>query len=204
MEKKMKRKFMPVISILVIAVISACGGTPAAPTLSVADLQGTAVANAWVAITQTQAAMPTATATPIPPTPTATFTALPVLVLVPTFASVATIPPTSAANPCNDPPPTKPKGAMVKIKLINKSGGNVSPLSLGMVQENSFKECGTYSYSLGISDEQVVDVLAGCYWGYGYVNGKTPSTAQTSSNLCMTDTSKITAIWITKDLISFH
>ena len=63
----MKKKYPTFLSILLIVVISACGPAPT-PTLSVADVQGTAVANAWIAITQTQAAIPTATQTPIPPT----------------------------------------------------------------------------------------------------------------------------------------
>jgi len=200
----MTRKFISIISILAAVVLSACG--PAhIPTLSVADLQGTAVADAWIAITMTQAAMPTATETPIPPTPTVTSAPLPTatLMLIPTLVPV-TLPATEAADTCNEPPPAEPKGTLVKIKLINKSGGNVSPLSLGMVQENSLKECGTYTFSLGQFDEQVVEVLAGCYWGFGYVNGDVPSTAQTPDVLCVTDTSKVTAIWVTAELINFH
>jgi hypothetical protein len=197
----MRRKFISMISILVITALSACG--PAAlPTLSVEDVQGTAMADAWIAITMTQAAIPTATQTPIPPT--VTLTPLPPPILFPTLAPAATLSDTSATNPCNEPPPVKPKGTMVKIKLINKSGGAVAPLSLGMIKENSLKECGTYSFSLGQFEESVVSVLAGCYWGFGYINGSKPSTPQTAGNLCVTDTSKITAIWITKDLISFH
>ena len=203
----MKKKYLTILSILLIIVISACGPTPV-PTMSVADLQGTAVANAWIAITQTQAAIPTATQTPVPPTPTITLVPLPTatLVLVPTLAlkPVATLPDTSATDPCNGPAPAKPKGTTVLIKLVNKSVGNVAPLSLGMKKENSLKECGIYTFSLGHYEAPVVKILAGCYWGYGYVNGSKPSTPQTANALCVTDTSKTTAIWITKDLISFH
>ena len=198
----MKKKYLTILSILLIIVISACGPAPV-PTMSVADLQGTAVANAWIAITQTQAAIPTATRTPIPPT--ITFTPLPSFTPYPTLVPVAaTLPDTSATDPCNGPAPAKPKGTTVLIKLVNKSGGNVAPLSLGMTKENSLKECGIYTFSLGQYEAPVVKVLAGCYWGYGYVNGKKPSTPQTANALCVTDTSKTTAIWITKDLISFH
>jgi hypothetical protein len=204
---KMKKKYLTILSILIITILSACGPAPT-PTLSVADVQGTAVADAWIALTQTQAAAPTATQTPIPPTPTATLAPLPTatLLLLPTLEllPVATLPDTSATDPCNQPPPIKPQGVMVKIKLVNKSGGNVSPLSLGMMQENSFKECGTYNFSLGQFDEQVVDVLAGCYWGFGYLNGAKPSTPQTAEILCVTDATKVTTIWVTKDVIGFH
>jgi hypothetical protein len=200
----MKKKYLTILSILIIAVVSACGPAPA-PTLSVADIQGTAIADAWNAMTMTQAAIPTATQTPIPPTatlaplPTATLLLVPTLAIVP----VATLPDTSATDPCDEPPPAEPKGNLVKIKFVNKSEGNVS-LSFGMVQENSLKECGTYSFYLAKFDEPVVEVLAGCYWGFGWVDGKVPSTAQTPDVLCVTDTSKETAIWVTADLINFH
>jgi hypothetical protein len=198
----MKRKFVTVISILVIAALSACGPAPT-PTLSPADIGNTAIANAWVAMTLTQAAMPTATQTPVPPQPTATFVPQPTFTLFPTIAVVATLPDTSAINPCDDVPPVKPLGAQVKIRFLNKTEGSVN-LSFGMVQENSDKECGTYTFVMGKYDEPEVTVLAGCYWGYGWVTGDKPSTPQTSSNLCVTDTGKTTSIWITPDLIAFH
>jgi hypothetical protein len=199
----MKIKYSVSISILLITLISACAPSPA-PTLSAADVQGTAVANAWVAITQTQAAIPTATQTLIPPLPTTTFTPLPTFTPYPTLAApVATLPDTSAADPCDAPPPIDPKGEKVKIKFVNKSNGNVT-LSFGMTHENSLKECGTYSFYVAKFEEPIVEVLAGCYWGYGWVDGNEPSTAQTPDVLCVTDTSKTTAIWITPELIAFH
>ena len=201
----MKKKYLTILSILLITVISACGPAPT-PTMSVADLQGTAVADAWIALTQTQAAIPTATQTPIPPTPTATLEPLPTatLLLIPTLelVPVATLPDTSATDPCNEPPPIKPKGAVVKIKFVNKTDSSLN-LSFAMAQENSLKECGTYSFTLARFDEPVVEVLAGCYWGYAWVLDP-PSNAKTPDALCVTDTSKITAIWITKEVIGFH
>jgi hypothetical protein len=197
----MKRKLPSVISILVIAILSACGPEPT-PTLSVADIQGTAMADAWVALTQTQAAIPTATQTPIPPTPTLTFTPAPTFTPFPTVVP-ATLPDNSTTDPCNLPPPAEPKGDKVKIKFLNKSNGNVS-LSFGMAQENSLKECGTYTFSLTKYDEPVVEVLAGCYWGYAWIDGKVPSIAKTANNLCVTDTSKTTSIWINAEVINFH
>jgi hypothetical protein len=197
----MKKKYPTILLVLLIAVISACGPAPA-PTLSAAEVQGTAVADAWIAITLTQAAIPTATQTPIPPTPTATIIPLPTFTPFPTLVP-ATLPDTSATDPCNEPPPAKPKGEMVKIRFVNRSEGNVS-LSFGMEHENSLKECGTYSFYLTKFEEPVVEVLAGCYWGYAWVDGKAPSTARTPNSLCVTDTSKEIAIWITAELINFH
>jgi len=198
----MQRKLMSIISILVIAILSACG-PEATPTMSVADIQGTSVADAWIALTMTQAALPTATETPIPPTPTSTFTPFPTatLMVMPTLA-LATLPDTSATDPCNEPPPADPKGDVVKIKFINKSGGSISPLAFGMMNENSLKECGTYSFALGKFEEIDVKVLAGCYWGMAYTD--LPSIAKTPDVLCVTDTSKTTSIWVTSELITFH
>jgi hypothetical protein len=199
----MKKIYLTILSILIILGISACGPAPT-PTLSVADLQGTAVADAWIALTMTQAALPTATQTPIPPTPTVTFTPLPTFTpfLIPTLAPVATLPDTSATDPCNLPPPIKPLGDQVKVQFVNKSNGKLN-LSFGMTKENSLKECGTYSFALGKYDQPQVTVLAGCYWGYGWVLDP-PSTPQTANYLCVTDKNTLYQVWITKDLIALH
>jgi hypothetical protein len=196
----MKRKVVSVISVLIITILSACG--PAAtPTLSVADVQGTAVAQAWLAMTMTQLAMPTATQTPIPPTATMTPLPPPTLAPIPTLVP-ATLPGVATLNPCNDVPPVKPKGDVVKVIFLNKTDSSVN-LSFGMVQENSLKECGTYNFTLNRYDEPEVTILAACYWGYGWVTSPA-STPQTSNNLCVTDKNKTYQIWITKDLIAFH
>ena len=196
----MKRKSIFVISILVIAALTACGPEPT-PTLSVEDAQNTAIAAAWAALTQTQAAMPTATETPIPPTPTLTFTPPPTFTPFPTVVP-ATLPDTSATDPCNEPPPAEPKGKLVKVMFLNKSDSTVN-LSFGMTKENDQKECGTYSFTIGRYEEPEVTVLAGCYWGWGWVLDP-PSIAKTPDVLCVTDTSKTTSIWITSEVISFH
>jgi hypothetical protein len=199
----MNRKYLSIASIVIILTLAACG--PALePTLSADDLANTAIAQAWAAVTLTQAAIPTATATPIPPTPTLTFTPLPTFtpVMVSPIAP-ATLVDTSATDPCNEPPPYEPKGILVKVKFVNKSGGNVN-LAFGMTEKNSLGECGTYTFTLGTYDEPVVTVLAGCYWGYGWVTGKTPSTAKTIDFLCVTDPNQVPAIWIGPEVISFH
>ena len=194
----MKRKALTIISILIITLISACGPAPE-PTLPAVDVQNTAIADAWTAVALTQAAMPTATETLVP---TATTTPT----LQPTFTAAPTlVPPTAAATEsvCNQPPPIKPLGVEVKVKFVNKSGGNVN-LSFGMNSPNDKGECITYSYTLGVFDEPVVTVLSGCYWAYAWVDGKEPSTAQTIDLLCIKDPAKQPAVWITKEVISFH
>jgi hypothetical protein len=196
----MKRKFISLISVLVIAILSACGPAPT-PTMSVADIEGTAIADAWVALTQTQAAIPTATETPIPPTPTATFTPPPTIAPLPTLVP-PTLPDTSATDPCDEPPPALPKGTLVKVRFLNKTDSTVN-LSFGMTKENDKKECGTYSYTIGRYEEPEVQVLAGCYWGWAWVLDP-PSISKTPDVLCITDTSKTTSVWINAEVISFH
>lgn len=199
----MNKKYPIILTLLTLAILSACGPAPA-PTLSAEDAQGTAVADAWIAITQTQAAIPSATSTPIP---TATFTPLPTftLIAISTLSAPVIATETTAANdPCNLPPPAKPNGVQVQVKFVNKSGGHVD-LSFGMNQPNSLKECGTYSFSLAQFDEPIVTVLAGCYWGYAWITGDTPSVAKTGSSiLCVTDPNEVRSIWISPEVIGFH
>lgn len=76
---KMNRRFVMFGMILCLA-LSACGGEPAAPTLSSADVGATAQAAAFTMIAETQAAIPTDT--PLPPT--ATFTSAPLPTDTPT------------------------------------------------------------------------------------------------------------------------
>lgn len=195
----MKKKYPAILSILIIAIVSACG--PASePTLTLEELQGTAVANAWLAITQTQAAIPTATATPpLPPTAVIINTLPPAFTPVPTFVPATAI---NTESACNQPPPVTSKGIMVPVKFVNKSGGNVN-LSFGMNSPNVQGECVTYSYTLGEFDMPVVEVLAGCYWAYAWVSGSTPSTAQSLELLCVNDPNREPDIVIGTEVIAF-
>lgn len=200
----MIKKYLLVFSALFALIISACGAE-ATPTISAADIASTAMADAWIAITQTQAAMPTNT--PIPPT--LTFTPQPTFTFVPTQPVQPTNPPATLAvaatqGECDQPPPLEPQGALVNVDFRNESKGQVN-LSLGMNSPNAKKECVTYSFSLG-SGGGIVDakVLAGCYWGYAWITGDEPSIAKTGNILlCMTDTSGIHHIVITKERIEF-
>ena len=201
----MYKKYLTILSIFIITIISACGPAPT-PTLSVADLQGTAMADAWVSITQTQAAIPTATVTPIP---TATFTPLPtvtpLLLLIPTLAPISLATATSAGNsnnPCYNPPPVKPKGVMVQVKLVNNSKGLVD-LNLGMENANTDGECATYFFRLGRFDEPVVSLLSACYWGFAYITDPT-SNSKTIAPLCLNDTTKTVPVSIGAEVIGLQ
>ncbi len=199
----MKTTYLPILTILIIAIMSACGPAPT-PTLSAEEISNTAVANAWIAITQTQAAMPTATATstPLPPT----YTPLPTFTLLPTLppATLASANAAATQDPCNQPPPVISKGTLVKAKFINKSGGTVN-LSFGMMSPNTFGECVTYSYYMDKFDEPVVTILAGCYWGYAWVTGDEPTIAKTGRDfICLTDSAKVVSIWVEAKAIWLH
>ncbi len=195
----MKKKFLTIVSILIVITLAACGS--AEPTMSAEDLAGTAMADAWIAITQTQAALPTAT--PIPPTntPEPTIAPLPTLPPLPTLA-----PATVAAGPttdvCNQIPVPKPKGPVTTVEIRNQSQGRVD-LALGMNTPNEFGECFTYSFSLGMGDTVTAQVLTGCYWGWGWINGAEPSQPRSGDVLlCMPDSLPTYHVVITKETIT--
>lgn len=200
--EQMKQKFLIAISILIILSLSACGS--AEPTLSPQDLASTAMAEAWLVITQTQAALPTST--PIPPTNTPE----PTLPPPPTIPILPTLPPATVAvaptqSECNQVPPIEPQGAQVRIEIKNESNGSVN-LSLGMNSPNDKKECVTYSFALANNNNPVAaNVLAGCYWGWGWVDGNEDSIARSGSQLmCMDNQSVIYKILVTKERVEFR
>jgi len=201
MKINMKRKLTFLALLLLMAASPACSPA-AAPTLPAEDARATALANAWVAITLTQAALPTATETPVPPTPTfppPTLTAPPLVLS--TLAPVISTD-TPAPDSCNLPPPLDPQGATVKIKFVNNTDSELN-LSFAMASQNEEKECGTYTLSMGRYDQPEITVLAGCYWAWAWVLSP-PSNALSPQALCVTDTTKTTSIWISPEVIGFH
>ncbi len=179
----------------IVMIAAGCGPAPE-PTLSAEDIQNTALPLAMTSVAQTQAAIPTAT--PIPPTATLTFTPAPTST---PFVAISLATATQTAlDPCNLPPPSEPQGELVSVKFVNKSGGQVN-MSWGMAQPNSRGECGTYSFSFSDGGVATVQVMAGCYWGYAWVSGNKPSTAQTISNICLTDPGTTLGISIGTEVI---
>jgi hypothetical protein len=198
----MKKNHPTILTLLIILTLSACGPAPT-PTLTTEEISNTAVADAWISITQTQAAIPTATITPIP---TATFTPLPTFTLMPisTLAPLVSLASATASggNPCYNPPPVKPKGIVVQVKLVNNSKGLVD-LSLGMENPNTDGECATYFFRLGRYDQPVVSLIAACYWGYAYITDPT-SNSQTIAPLCLNNTTKTVPVSIGKEVIGLQ
>ena len=197
----MKRIGLSSISIIILTSLAACGPAPK-PTLSVSDIQNTAFPLVMTQYAQTKAAIPTDT-----PVPTSLPTLAPLLTPLATFALETPIsapvanPNATATADCSQPAPAKPKGATVQIKLVNKSGGPVN-LSLGMNDANDQGECASYYFVLRDKGSDVVTILSGCYWGYGYQTGPKPSTPEVH-NICLTDTNETRGLTIGKDSIGF-
>lgn len=205
--EQMKQKFLLTILILLAVAISACGGgAETTPTLSADALAQTAVAQAWLVITQTAAAMPSAT--PIPPTntPEPTFTPPPTLALLPTLTPAplgAISTPTSSTDPCNQIPVAEPKGALVTVEIENISKGSAN-LAFGMMTPNDKAECFTYSFQLGRGDMTSTKVLAGCYWGYAWITGEDTSVAKSGDKvMCMTDTAVVYHVNVADETVQF-
>lgn len=199
----MKRKYLFAVSVLIAIALTACGSA-STPSLSVTDVQNTAVALAWTGIAMTQSALPTATLLP----PTSTPLPLPTFAPLPSaIPGASTFAPgdltgnaTATVDPCERPVDFKPQGVMVEVRLVNRSGGSVN-LALGMNQPNGLGECGIYSFSISTYGTPEVKIMAGCYWGYAWVSGKKPSTAQTTSPLCFTDPNNVVEVTIGSEVI---
>ena len=184
----MKRFFVIPLILIFELVSSACGSTPAEPTMSAEEIQATAVSAAFTIVAETQAAIPTNT--PVPPTNTPEPTPLPTETLVPspTLEALAvptfTVVPTTASNnnnggdPCNKPLPGGITGHDTKIKLVNKTKGSlVVSLYLNLTP---FGECGYRGYNLAKNDAiTITDLVTGCYNLYVWVTEPNSSSTAT-------------------------
>lgn len=198
----MKQKFLIALSILSILILSACGGAEATPALSPEDTAATAMAEAWIAITQTAAALPTNT--PVPPTftPQPTNTALPVIEILPTL-TLAPVVVATATSDCIAIPVPEPKGALVNVEIYNESQGSAT-VAFGMNSANDKNECFSYSFPLGRNDVFTGKVLAGCYWGIAWITGDEQSVARSGDLMCLSDPAIVYKIKITKEVFNFR
>jgi len=161
-----------IVSIIAAAtlLLTACGAE-ATPTLSVADIQSTAVSAAFTIVAETQAAIPTNT--PLPPTETPTQTPLPSSTPLPLPTLVATL--TSApagGDPCATRVLGSPKGKETTIKIDNKVKAPVT-VSLYLNETASHNECGYRGYNLSPNGSVVIsDLVQGCYnlWAWSTDN----------------------------------
>ncbi|HLO17710.1 MAG TPA: hypothetical protein VK206_22965 [Anaerolineales bacterium] len=161
----MKRLSTLTTIVTITMIISACG-TPAAPTVSAADIQGTAQAAAFTMIAQTQEAMPTAT--PLPPTELPTQTPLPTdtplaaptlaVVLSPTTAPASN----SGGDPCNRML-SGLKGKETTIRVVNGTKVTIT-VSMYLNETEGKNECGWRTFNLSKNNDIVFnDLVQGCY-----------------------------------------
>jgi hypothetical protein len=172
-------KHIWIIFIIAALTLTACGPEPE-PTMSPADVQGTAMAAAMTMVSETQAAIPTAT--PIPPTEPPTATPLPTntvppLVLeTPTLAQAAVgvlptntaVPASSGSNdPCNQPLTSwGGESAQITLKNNTKPRGTVTA---SLFFTSSFGECGYISAQFDSSTTLTVPV--GVFSAGAFVDG---------------------------------
>lgn len=152
------------LSILLAAVMLAACGPEATPTMSVADVQSTAVSAAFTIVAQTQAAIPTAT--PLPPTETPTQTPPPTNTPAPLPTLAVTLtntPASSGGDPCANRVLGKPLGKETRILIDNTTKYPVQ-ISLYLNETDSHNECGYRGYNLAKNGSVLItDLVYGCY-----------------------------------------
>ena len=164
------------ITLMIILIMSSCAAQ-AAPTMSSADVQSTAVASAFTMVAQTHEAIPSAT--PLPPTEIPTQTPLPTdtPIVPPTLeVTFTSVPPT--ANPNTDPCATRvlsaPKGRETIIRIVNTTKAAVT-VSLYLNETAGSGACGYRGYNLSSRGDVVItDLVQGCYdlWAWSNTGEK--------------------------------
>jgi uncharacterized protein YceK len=195
----MKRFFILILASILL--LSACG-TPAEPTLSAEEVQGTAMAAAMTMVAETQAAIPTAT--PIPPTDTPAPTPLPTNTVppfvLPTESSLVqpgntAVAQATVADICSDLKHVIPSGAAgptTTVKIVNE---NKSPATISVyLNKTAFGECGYRSYSLAKNSSTVQTLPQGCYSAWAFSTGGKDQFNASGYGLCMNNTDKWTMV----------
>lgn len=181
------------IAVLLITLISGCGGQSAVPTISAEEVQSTAISAASTMVAQTQAAVPTAT---LPP-PTATFTFTPVFTETPIASPTPIIsstpaPPTTDPNvdPCSTRVLSAPRGRETVIRIVNTTNQPVT-VSMYLNETASHGACGYRTYNLARHADVVIhDLVQGCYNLWAWSTGNDPF--QTSGYGCINNPDKWT------------
>jgi len=148
--------------LLAVGLLTACGAEQT-PTMSVADVQSTAVSAAFTIVAQTQAAIPTST--PLPPTETSTETPPPTNTPEPLPILAATLtntPASGGSDYCATRVLSSPAGKDTRILITNETK---YPVQISLyLNETSRNECGYRGYNLGKNGSIVItDLVQGCY-----------------------------------------
>lgn len=191
------------IAILLITLISGCGGQSAVPTISAEEVQSTAISAASTMVAQTQAAIPTAT--PLPPTATFTFTPMftdtPIASPTPLISSTP-VPPTTDPNvdPCDTRVLAPTRGRETIIRIVNTTRQPVQ-VSLYLNETASHGECGYRGLNLARNGDIIYsDLVQGCYDIWAWSTAGDPF--QTAGGGCINNADKWT-FEITEQVIRF-
>ena len=162
------KKNILVLLLLSTLLLSACGAQPE-PTMSVENIQGTAVAAAFTMIAETEAAIPTAT--PVPPTNTPAPTPIPTDTIAPVIVPTQVLQPTaesaSSADECNKYLRTDADGPTSPIKIINETK---APLNLSLyLAKTPFGECGYRGYSIPKKGSITIEFPQGSVYAYAWI-----------------------------------
>jgi len=186
------KNFLPFL-LMCALLLSACGPEPE-PTLSAAELQGTAMAAALTMIAETQAAMPTAT--PIPPTETPSPTPLPTNTIAPLLLPTASpLAQATASDICDDLKhliPSDATGPKTTLKIVNEHNSTVT-VSLYLNKTN-FGECGYRSYTLPKNGSTVQTLPQGCYSAWAWSDSEKDRFNSHGYGLCANNTDKFTLV----------
>ncbi len=199
----MLKKTLPIL-LLASIFLSACApqGTP---TMSSADVQGTAVSSAWTMVAMTQLAIPTAT--PIPPTDTPSPTLFPTETPLPLPTQEQLSLPTAtqaSVGQCDGPLNMGQAGGTVPIRIENRSGGTITGISFNLWTPNAFGQCGALSYAnIANNDTLTVGLPRGSWWVYAWIQLKkgSSSTATGSFDLRIGDDDLMSLI-VQKDVMN--
>lgn len=180
----MLQRIIPILLALTV-LLTACG-PEAPPTMSAADVQGTAVSAAWTVVAMTQQAIPTNTPTETPsPTPPPTFTLPPPPTLsIPTLDPFAVTPTsTPASNPCYMPLNIGEAGPRKRVRIENRSGGKITTISLNLWKPNAHAQCGVLAYYNILNNAtQIIELPYGSWYAYAWIEHKGGATSNSEGS----------------------
>ena len=184
----MLKRLLP--AVLAISVLLTACGPQGTPTMTSAEVEGTAVSSAWTMVAMTLLAIPTATPIPATETPSPTLPPTETPLASPTLADIFQPTATQAAGgDCLGPLNMGQAGLTVPIRIENNSGGKITGISFNL-STNAFGQCGALSYAnIANNAKQIVNLPKGSWWVYAWIELKNggSSTAEGSFELRVAD-----------------